>query len=771
MKSFKDMRNQIDEVLKKSDDISKWISDFIDSDAPQFKGKSKEERIKMAKGAYYAAQRNEEMKCWDGYRKQGTKIGRSGKVVNNCVKEEELDESTEALKKKAEKSGVSLSILKKVYARGVAAWNSGHRPGTTPQQWGMARVNSYITKGKGTYHGADKDLREQDESHPYHKGLSKSTIAKRKAHWNKKDKLSDKDPKAYEPAPGDANAKTKESKHTKKYKELYGEMTNKPQPNMADLEKNASLSKKDKGTLGKIHSLMAKQKQTNKKPKDWAHALATEEADQIDEISKKTLASYVHHAAHDAGIKRIMSTDFYHQGDKARKKSKKDASYSLAQQYRDKARKRVDNIGKAAQKLAKEEVLDELSKVTLKSYANKAHQAADDHEYDAEHQYNDKKEQEKSRQMAAKRRAGAAKADAKLAKEAVNPEAAAKESKKAQMTAKHASEKEALAKKHAREKESMKESTASKVLQTKLSSMDRMKNVRIPTPAERRAEIEKRKQMKEDTTMLSFDDYLEEDMRIAKASKFAKQHAGDMKTAVKKIEALRKGLVHHPKVKDALKKANEELTDKQKKLDHNKNGKIDGEDLAKLRSKQEGFASDAQRKAVWASKNEKKMKEEVEEIDELSKKTLGSYVKKASFNAAQAAYQAGGSNGNIAKLSPHMDKLNKRTAGVNKATDKLTKEEVEIEEESYTPKSYKDFMNEMDSSKRYVHKGTRYGGSAQHDDERESDFGRDYEDKEKYKQRLFGKTAKKKPAETPVKRGRGRPSGSKSGARDYYNRK
>ena len=51
------------------------------------------------------------------------------------------------------------SILKKVYDRGMAAFKTGHRPGTTPQQWGMARVNSYIGKGKGTYHGADKDLR------------------------------------------------------------------------------------------------------------------------------------------------------------------------------------------------------------------------------------------------------------------------------------------------------------------------------------------------------------------------------------------------------------------------------------------------------------------------------------------------------------------------------------------------------------------------------------------------------------------------------------
>ena len=64
----------------------------------------------------------------------------------------------EGLKKKAAKSGISYSTLKKVYNRGMAAWKTGHRPGTTPQQWGMARVNSYIGKGKGTYYGADSDL-------------------------------------------------------------------------------------------------------------------------------------------------------------------------------------------------------------------------------------------------------------------------------------------------------------------------------------------------------------------------------------------------------------------------------------------------------------------------------------------------------------------------------------------------------------------------------------------------------------------------------------
>ena len=59
---------------------------------------------------------------------------------------------------KAEKSGMPIGILRKVYNRGMAAWKTGHRPGTTPQQWAMARVNSFVTKSSGTWGKADKDL-------------------------------------------------------------------------------------------------------------------------------------------------------------------------------------------------------------------------------------------------------------------------------------------------------------------------------------------------------------------------------------------------------------------------------------------------------------------------------------------------------------------------------------------------------------------------------------------------------------------------------------
>ena len=70
----------------------------------------------------------------------------------------QIDEKKIAgLEKKSEKSGVPYGILKQVYNRGMAAWRTGHRPGTTPQQWAFARVNSFLTGGK-TRTTADKDL-------------------------------------------------------------------------------------------------------------------------------------------------------------------------------------------------------------------------------------------------------------------------------------------------------------------------------------------------------------------------------------------------------------------------------------------------------------------------------------------------------------------------------------------------------------------------------------------------------------------------------------
>jgi len=161
-----------------------------------------------------------------------------------ATNEEVLYENEKGLKNKAEKSGMPLGILKQVYNRGLAAYKTGHRPGATAPQWAMARVNSFVTKSKGTWGGADKDLaakvkgktnedkEEQDrdvsknkgtQPKKYYKGLDKETKQKRDAHF-KQGKTG--------PAPGDEDEdgkpiKTKKSTHTKKFAKMYGEKLDK----------------------------------------------------------------------------------------------------------------------------------------------------------------------------------------------------------------------------------------------------------------------------------------------------------------------------------------------------------------------------------------------------------------------------------------------------------------------------------------------------------------------------------------------------------------
>ena len=75
--------------------------------------------------------------------------------------EERIEEKIEALVKKAENSKYSYATLKKVYDRGMGAYKTNPqsvRPNvTSPQQWALARVNSFIKSG----HKQDDDLKEE----------------------------------------------------------------------------------------------------------------------------------------------------------------------------------------------------------------------------------------------------------------------------------------------------------------------------------------------------------------------------------------------------------------------------------------------------------------------------------------------------------------------------------------------------------------------------------------------------------------------------------
>ena len=54
-------------------------------------------------------------------------------------------------------TGVPASLIRESYNRGIAAWRTGHRPGATKEQWGIARYRSMLLCGK-THYTTDSDL-------------------------------------------------------------------------------------------------------------------------------------------------------------------------------------------------------------------------------------------------------------------------------------------------------------------------------------------------------------------------------------------------------------------------------------------------------------------------------------------------------------------------------------------------------------------------------------------------------------------------------------
>ena len=159
------------------------------------------------------------------------------------------------LVKKSEKSGISYGILKKVYDRGMAAWKTGHRPGTTPQQWAFARVNSFITGGK-TRTTADADLWAKHKGKKEDIDEAKKVIAQVEL-WNgKKMKKSFKNQSAAEKF----IKKMQDQEDVRGYN-MYAESTAeyaKSLEKIANDRKLKNISKKDKETLKKIAALMSK---------------------------------------------------------------------------------------------------------------------------------------------------------------------------------------------------------------------------------------------------------------------------------------------------------------------------------------------------------------------------------------------------------------------------------------------------------------------------------------------------------------------------------
>ena len=73
-------------------------------------------------------------------------------------------------------------------------------------------------------------------------------------------------------------------------------------------------------------------------------------------------------------------------------------------------------------------------------------------------------------------------------------------------------------------------------------------------------------------------------------------------------------------------------------------------------------------------------KEETEVVNEVSKKTLGNYIKKASTDLATRSIKHGMTGGTEKGGDPdspkNVEKINKRHSGIMKATDKLTEDDM-----------------------------------------------------------------------------------------------
>ena len=253
---------------------------------------------------------------------------------------EELLEN-EGLKKKASKSGISYGTLKKVYNRGMAAWKTGHRPGTTPQQWGMARVNSYIGKGKGTYYGADSDLsgkgKKKNKESVEEARVTSIAFRKKHAMVNPMDKKNIGDMAKDKKYKGNTSALMRDVKkkypdqhHSKIVQDIYKKHA----------ETNEALDKKDTATVKKVikglkGAVKAHSGQVKSLTKDIKDDV------QVKEISKGLAMRYISKAARDV----------YHKG---QQQGNKDAISRLGgptQDYKKsperKAAKRVKGIDRA----------------------------------------------------------------------------------------------------------------------------------------------------------------------------------------------------------------------------------------------------------------------------------------------------------------------------------------------------------------------------------------------------------------------------------------
>jgi hypothetical protein len=96
-------------------------------------------------------------KTQKAYRPFKTDVGVKTRKSNYTVQWKKLFPDVTSIEESSKVTGVPKGLIKESYNRGVAAWRTGHRPGATKEQWGIARYRSMLLCGK-THYTTDSDL-------------------------------------------------------------------------------------------------------------------------------------------------------------------------------------------------------------------------------------------------------------------------------------------------------------------------------------------------------------------------------------------------------------------------------------------------------------------------------------------------------------------------------------------------------------------------------------------------------------------------------------
>lgn len=161
----KESMNEMSEDLLAEEYEALIVEKFSTITATGLTKKHKDDLIKMGANikvsgpGYYIMIKTEDMKqALDYLDKEGIDVNESLNEKASGDRSPIGDDALEkGLEKKSDETGVPMPLLRIVMRRGMAAWKSGRRPGAGQEQWGYARVNSFLTKGPGTWGRPLKD--------------------------------------------------------------------------------------------------------------------------------------------------------------------------------------------------------------------------------------------------------------------------------------------------------------------------------------------------------------------------------------------------------------------------------------------------------------------------------------------------------------------------------------------------------------------------------------------------------------------------------------